>query len=100
MKKPNENKKKNLKYVSSDSDIDEEDVDQLEALLSRRFCRGKDKFKGTLPIMCFNCNDVGHIVARCPEKKNYRGGDKYKSRRDEYKKDYKDEGIKEVFLHC
>ena len=29
--------------------------------------------------MCFNCYEVGHIATRCP-KKNYKGGDKYKSR--------------------
>ena len=69
--------------MSSNSNIDEEDVEQLEALLARRFHRGKDKFKGKLPIICFNCNEVGHIPARYPEKKNYRGGDKYKSRIDD-----------------
>ena len=42
-------KKKKIKYVSSDNDIDEEDVEQLEALLARRFHRGKGKFKGKLP---------------------------------------------------
>ena len=50
---------------SSDIGIDEEDVEQLEALIARRFHRGKGKFKGKLPIMCFNCNEVGHIIGRC-----------------------------------
>ena len=68
LKEPNEKKKKKVKYVSSDSDRDEEDLEQLEALLARRFHRGKGKFKGKLPIMCFNCNEVGHIVSRCPKK--------------------------------
>ena len=53
--------KKEIKYVSNDSDIDEEDVDQLEALLARRFHRDKGNFKGKLPIICFNFNEVGHI---------------------------------------
>ena len=65
----------------------EEDVEQLEALLEIRFHKGKGKFKGKLPIICFNCNEVGHIAARCEKKKNYRGGDKKKSRRDEDNKD-------------
>ena len=82
MKEPNEKKKKKVKYVSSDSDIDEEDVEQLEELLARIFHRGKGKFKGKLPIMCFNCNEVGYIVARCLEKENYSDGDKYNSIRD------------------
>ena len=62
--------------MSSDSDIDEEDVEQLEALLIRRFHKDKGKFKGKLPIICFNFNEVGHIATRCPKKKNYEGGDK------------------------
>ena len=39
LKELDEKKKKKTKYVSSGSDIDEEDVDQLEALLARRFHR-------------------------------------------------------------
>ena len=98
LKKPKEKKKK-VKYVSSDSDIDEEDVEQLEALLARRFHRGKGKFKGKLPMMFFNCNEVSHNVARCLEKKNNRSGDKYRSKRDEDNKYYKDKG-KKVSLCC
>ena len=82
-------KKKKTKYVSSDNDTD---VVQLKPLLERRFHRGKGKFKGKLPIICFNCNEVGHIASRCLEKKNYRGGNKYKSRGDEDNKDSKQKG--------
>ena len=39
-------KKGKVKYVSIDSNIDEEDIEQLEALLARRFHRGKGKCKG------------------------------------------------------
>lgn len=93
MKEPNEKKKKKkIKYVSNDSDIDEEDVEQLEALLAIRFHKGKGKFKSKLPIICFNYNEVGHIATRCLKKKNYRGGDKYKSRMDEDNKDCKEKG--------
>ena len=55
LKEPDEKKKnKKIKYVSSDSDKNEENVDKLEALLARRFHRGKGKFQGKLPIICFN----------------------------------------------
>ena len=60
------------KNISGDSSTDEDDVDQLEALLARRFHKGKGKFRGKLPIICFNCNEGGHIVARCTQKKNYK----------------------------
>ena len=72
--------------MSSDSDTNEEDVGKLEALLARRFHRGKNKFKGKLPIMCFSCNEVFHIATRCQEKKNYISGDKYTIRRNEEQK--------------
>ena len=97
LKEPKE-KKKRVKYVSSDSNIDEEDVEKLEAQKVMIFHKGKGKFKGKLPIMCFNCNEVGHIAARCSKKKNYRGGDKYKSRTDEENKEYKDKGKKSCYL--
>ena len=89
-------KKKNRKgkHVSSDSSTDEEDVKQLEALLARRFHRGKGKFKGKLPIICFNCNEVGHIAARCSQKKNYKEGKKYKNRRENDNRYHKDKGKK------
>ena len=88
------NEKKKKKYLSSDSDTNEEDVEQIEALLARRFHKGKGNFKGKLPIICFNCNEIGHIVARYLEKKNHIDSDKYKGRRNKDKKDYKDKGKK------
>ena len=51
--------------MSSDSDTNEEDVEQLEALLARGFHIDKGNFKGKLPIICFNCNEFFHIIARC-----------------------------------
>lgn len=62
LKKPNVNTKKKVKYVSSESDIDKEDVEHLEALLARRFHRGKGKYKGKIPIIYFNCNEVGKFL--------------------------------------
>ena len=80
--------------MSSDSDTDEEDANQLEALLERRFHRGKGKFIDKFPIIYFNCNEVGHIAAKCPEKINCKGNDKYKGKRNEDNKEYKDKGKK------
>lgn len=59
-------KGRKIKYASSDSSTNVEDVEQLEALLAKRFQRAKSKSKCKLPIICFNCNEVGNIDARCP----------------------------------
>ena len=67
-------------------------MEQLEALLARRLHRGKGKFKGKLPIICFNCNEVGHIVTRCTQKKDYKECNTYG--REDCKRDYKDKGKK------
>ena len=61
-------------------------------MLARIFHRGRDKFRGKLPIICFNCNEVGHIAARCTQKKNYKDGRKFKNKREDANKDYKDKG--------
>ena len=45
-------------------------------MLGRIFHKGKGKFKGTLLIMCFNYNEVGHNAIRCLEKKKNRSGEK------------------------
>ena len=53
-----------------------------------------------MPIICFNCNEVGYIVARCLDKKNWdeRHGDKYKRRKDEDSKRYEDRGKKSCYI--
>ena len=71
------------RYADSDSEIDDEDIDELEALIARRFHRGKWKYKCKIPIICFNYHEVGHITTRCPEKKkkrNRKDEDNYKNR--------------------
>jgi hypothetical protein len=87
-------KGRKMKYVSNDSNTDKEYVEQLEALLARIFHKGKGKFKGKIPIICLNCNEVGHIATRCTQKKDYKEGNKYKNRREDDKRDYKEKGKK------
>ena len=89
------------KYADSDSEIDDEDIDKLETLLARRFHKGKEKYKCKMPVICFNCHEVGHIAARCPEKKKNRDDkyeDKYKRRKDDDSKIYKDNGKKSCYI--
>lgn len=42
--------------------------EEFEALLARRLPTGKGKYKGKLPLKCFNCDKIGHIASKCPEK--------------------------------
>ena len=56
------------------------------------FTEVKVKLKGKLPIIFFNCNELGHIAARCTQKKNFKEGNKYKNRREDDNRDYKDKG--------
>ena len=87
-------KKKKVKHDDSDCETDDEDIDEFETLLVRRFHKGK------LTIICFNCNDVGHIPTRCPNNKNKdeKYGDKYKRRRDDDNKGYRDKGKKSYYI--
>ena len=64
----------------------------MEALLARIFHRGKGKFKGKLPIIYFNCNEVGHIAARCTQNKNHKEWNKHKNKKEDDSRSYKDKG--------
>lgn len=52
---------------------DEEILMEFEALLAKRLTKGTGKYKGKLPLKCFSCNKIGHIVVNCP---NYDNKDK------------------------
>ena len=78
-------KKGKGKNVKSDSDTFDYELDELEALMARRFSRGRGQYKRKLPIMYFSSNKFGHINARCPdgEDKDERKERNYKSGRYE-----------------
>lgn len=49
-----------------ESEDNEDQVMELEALLAKRFPRGASKYKRKLPLKCFSCINIGHIVANYP----------------------------------
>jgi hypothetical protein len=64
-------KKKDKQKPKSDcscSDDSEEYEDVANFL--RRLKKGTGKYKGMLPLKCFNCDGVGHFSNKCPYKKN------------------------------
>ena len=90
--------------MNSDSESSNDDLDDLEALMSRTLPRGKGKLKGKIPIVYFTSYIVGHTDVRClvREDKDERKYKKCQGRRDGRDnrgyKDYKDKGNKSCYI--
>jgi hypothetical protein len=57
---------------SSSNDFSEDDEEEV-ANFVRGFNKGtNDKYKGKRPLICFNCDGIGHFSNKCPHKKNKR----------------------------
>jgi hypothetical protein len=67
IKKKYKQKEKSDCSCNNDSEEDEE-----VANFVRRLKMGTDKYKGKLPLICFNCDGVGHFANKCPYKKKKR----------------------------
>ena len=50
----------------SKTQIQSEDSDNEEALLVKSIKRGISKYKGKLPLKCFNCGGIGHFASKFP----------------------------------
>jgi hypothetical protein len=65
IKKKDKHKPKS--YCSCNDDLEE---DEEITKFIRRLKKGTKKYKGKLPLICFNCDVVGHLDNKCPYKKN------------------------------
>ncbi|GLJ21945.1 hypothetical protein SUGI_0410990 [Cryptomeria japonica] len=47
-----------------------EELEELEALFARKMPKGlvQSKYEGKEPFKCFNCNKIGHMASRCPDR--------------------------------
>jgi hypothetical protein len=43
-----------------------------------------DRYRGNLPLICFNCDDIGHFANKCPHKKK-RNDEGYSKGKQTYK---------------
>jgi hypothetical protein len=66
-KRSNKNRKKKKKEYSSSSDIskDDEEVANFVIILKKGT---DDRYKGNLPLICFNYDGIGHFSYKCPHK--------------------------------
>jgi hypothetical protein len=66
-------KKGNQKEKEHNSSSDISEDDEEVANFVRRLNKGTNgRYKGKLPLICFNCDGIGHFDNKCPHKKNNR----------------------------
>jgi hypothetical protein len=60
--------KQKEKEHSSSSDVSEDDKEAVNFV--RRFNKGtNDRYRGKFPLICFNCDGIGHLANKCLHKK-------------------------------
>jgi hypothetical protein len=68
---------------SSNSDVSEDDEEVANFV--KRLNKGTDgRYRGKLPLICFNCDGIGHFANKCPYKKK-RNDEGYSKGKQTYK---------------
>jgi hypothetical protein len=82
-KRSKQKKKEQEEYISS-SDISEDDEEVANFV--KRLNKGTNgRYRGKLPLICFNCDGIGHFSNKCPHKKKKRNDEGYSKGRQTYK---------------
>ena len=76
------------KSKSEYSNYDDSDNEE-EANFVRKLRRGTRKYKGKLPLKCFECGRIGHFSSKCPYAKNPNSNDENNCRKNENFQKYK-----------
>jgi hypothetical protein len=75
--------KKKEKEHNNINDISEDDEEATNFV--RRLNKGtNDRYRGNLPLICFNCDGIGHFSNKCPHKKK-RNDEGYSNIKQTYK---------------
>ena len=56
-----------LYFIPKVEESSDNDLEVVEALLARKYSKGRGKYKGKAPLICFSCKEVCHIATRCPK---------------------------------
>ena len=83
----NESSKKEETFKSV-SKIKSDDLDDEEALYIKKLEGGTDKYKGKLPLKCFNCGRIGPFANKCsyPKKEDIDDEEPYCHKKDQNSK--------------
>jgi hypothetical protein len=66
--KRSKQKKKEQEEYSSSNDVSEDDEEVANFV--KRLNKGTNgKYRGKIPLICFNCDGIGHFANKCPHKK-------------------------------
>jgi hypothetical protein len=81
--KRSKQKKKEQEEYSSSNDVSEDDEEVANFV--KRLNKGTNgRYRGKLPLICFNCDGIGHFANKCPHKEN-RNDEGYSEGRQTYK---------------
>jgi hypothetical protein len=82
--KRSKKKKKEQEEYSSSSDVLEDDEEVANFI--KRLNKGTNgRYRGKIPLICFNCDGTGHFANKCPHKKK-RNDEGYSKGRQTYKR--------------
>jgi hypothetical protein len=81
--KRSKKKKKEQEEYNSNNDVSEDD-EEVANFVKRLNNGTNGRYRGKLPLICFNCDDIGHFSNKCPHKKK-RNDEGYSKGKHTYK---------------